>query len=151
MSKTTLLGVIISVLLLCNIGLMWKLWDGKKFGPQGGEGPRLQIISRLDFDTRQIEEYDVLVHQHRSLMRQEEDKIRSLKKSLYQTLIKDFSSRDSLIMLIANEQKEVERINLSHFADIGKLCRPDQQVKYAKLVSDLSELFMHRKPPPPAN
>lgn len=112
-----------------------------------GEGPRMEIIARLNFDDKQVEQYDIHVHQHRSQMNMKEDEIRSLKKALYKTLLSDSSSRDSLIQLIANQQKDVEQINLQHFSDIGKLCRPDQQERYKLLVSDLSELFMHKKPP----
>lgn len=147
MSKLKLFVIISSILLLSNVVLMWQLWKNNK-PDRKGEGPRLEIIARLKFDEKQVRNYDVLVNQHRSLMRQKEKEIRSLKKSLYQTLSVDTGSRDSLIQLITNQQKEVERINLSHFADIGTLCRPEQQADYQKLVSDLSELFTHKRPPP---
>lgn len=127
---------------------MWQLWKGNK-PREAGEGPRLEIIARLNMDEKQVKQYDILVQEHRSLMRQKEEEIRGLKKSLYQTLLGDTASRDSLIQQIAWQQKEVEHINLGHFADIGKICRPEQGDAYKKLVSDLSELFMHRKPPPP--
>jgi hypothetical protein len=127
---------------------MWQLWKSTK-PRERGEGPRLEIIDRLRLDEKQVKQYDVLVQEHRSMMRQKEEEIRGLKKSLYLTLLGDTASRDSLIQQIAWQQKEVEHINLSHFADIGKICRPEQQASYKKLVSDLSELFMHRKPPPP--
>lgn len=148
MSKVKLLVLVCSILLFSNVVLMWQLWKHNK-PERRGEGPRREIIARLKFDEKQVLQYDVLVSQHRSLMRQKEEEIRSLKKSLYQTLSGDTSSRDSLIQLIANQQKAVEQINLSHFADIGTLCRPEQQADYQKLVSDLSELFMHKGPPPP--
>ncbi len=127
---------------------MWQLWECNK-PRERGEGPRLEIISRLKLDEKQVKQYDVLVQEHRSQMRQKEEEIRELKKSLYQTLLGDTTSRYSLIQQIAEQQKEVENINLRHFADIGKICRLEQQASYKKLVSDLSELFMHRKPPPP--
>ncbi len=146
MSKLKLLSLVCIILLLCNLVLAWQLFThqpGKK-----GEGPRMEIIERLRFDQNQVEQYDILVHQHRSQMNEQEAAIRKLKKALYQTLLTDSSSRDSLIRLIAEQQKTVEQINLQHFADIGRLCRPDQQDRYRLLVDDLSELFMHKKPPP---
>ncbi|MES2479844.1 MAG: hypothetical protein V4561_12215 [Bacteroidota bacterium] len=148
MSKIKLLIIICTILLLSNVLLMWQLWERNK-PRERGEGPRLEIISRLKLDEKQVKQYDVLVQEHRSQMRQKEEEIRELKKSLYQTLLGDTTSRYSLIQQIAEQQKEVENINLRHFADIGKVCRLEQQVSYKKLVSDLSELFMHRKPPPP--
>lgn len=148
MTKVKLFVIISTILLLSNILLMWQLWKNSK-PERRGEGPRREIITRLNLDEKQVMQYNVLVNEHRSLMRQKEEEIRSLKKSLYQTLSGDTSSRDSLIQLIANQQKEVEQINLSHFADIGTLCRPEQRADYQKLVSDLSELFMHKGPPPP--
>lgn len=148
MSKLKLLGIITVVLFLCNVTLMWQVWKGNKMPERRGEGPRLEIIARLRLDDAQIKEYDILVGEHRSMMRQKEEEIRILKKAVYLTLISDSSSRDSLIQCIANQQKEVEHINLDHFADIGKLCHLDQKEDYNKLVADLSELFMHKKPPP---
>ena len=147
MSKLRLLVVVCIILLLSNVLLMWQLWESNK-PRERGEGPRLEIIARLRLDEKQVKQYDFLVQEHRSLMRQKEGEIRELKKVLYQTLLGDSTSRDSLIQQIAGQQKEVENINLRHFADIGKICRPEQQASYKTLVSDLSELFMHRKLPP---
>lgn len=146
MSKIKLLSLVSLFLLLCNVMLIWQMFNNKP--GKRGEGPRMEIIARLNFDDKQVEQYDILVHHHRSQMNMKEDEIRSLKKALYQTLLKDSASRDSLIQRLAEQQKEVEHINLSHFSDIGKLCHPDQQDRYKQLVGDLSELFMHKKPPP---
>lgn len=147
MTKVKLLIIVNIILLLSNVLLMWLVWERGK-PEKKGEGPRREIIARLMFDKEQERQYDVLVSQHRSLIHQKEEEIRYLKKSLYQTLVNDTGSRDSLIQIIANQQKEVEYINLSHFTDIGVLCRPEQQAAYKKLVSDLSTLFMHKGPPP---
>ncbi|MFA6150574.1 MAG: hypothetical protein WC716_04575 [Chitinophagaceae bacterium] len=146
MSKIKLLSLIALILLLCNLVLIWQMFNNES--GKRGEGPRMEIIARLNFDDKQVEQYDILVHQHHSQINMKEDEIRSLKKALYQTLLSDSSSRDSLILLIADQQKDVEHINLQHFADIGRLCRPDQKDRYKVLVGDLSELFMHKKPPP---
>lgn len=146
MSKIKLLSLVSLFLLLCNVMLIWQIFNNKP--GKRGEGPRMEIIARLNFDDKQVQQYDVLVHQHRSQMNMKEDEIRSLKKALYQTLLRDSASRDSLIQRLADQQKTVEQINLDHFSDIGKLCRPDQQARYKLLVDDLSELFMHKRPPP---
>lgn len=145
MSKIKLLSFVSLFLLLCNVMLIWQIFNNKP--GKRGEGPRREIIARLNFDDKQVQQYDILVNQHRSQMKMKEDEIRSLKKALYQTLLSDSSSRDSLILLIADQQKAVEHINLEHFSHIGKLCRPDQQNRYKLLVDDLSELFMHKKHP----
>jgi periplasmic protein CpxP/Spy len=154
MSKVTLLSAVAVILLLCNIGLMGLYWK-KSNGTPGGEkdgGPRKEIIHRLNFNREQVIQYDEMIRAHRSLMHQKDEQMRLLKKALYNTLNGGEAietSQDSIIARIGETQQEIEHINLAHFADIGSLCRPDQQSSYKALVSDLSSLFMHRRPPPP--
>lgn len=149
MSKVNILGIAVALLFICNVALLCQQRNGNN--PQHrGEGPRKEIIERLKLDEKQVEEYDVLVHEHRQQIREKEEEMRQLKKALYQTLLTDSSQRATIIITIGREQQAVEKINLQHFADIGQLCRPEQQADYKALVADLSDLFMHKKPPPPS-
>lgn len=148
MSKTKLLSIVIVLLLTCNLVLLCQQWQNNK-ETQKGEGPRKEIIARLNLDEGQIQQYNVLIQQHRHKIREKEEEIRQLKKALYQTLIHEGSKRDSILGSLSEEQRAVELINLQHFEEIGRLCRPEQQGDYRALVTDLSDLFMHKKPPPP--
>lgn len=147
MSKIKLLTIAIVLLLLCNIMLLWQ--NNKEH--QKGEGPRQEIITQLNLDEQQITKYDFLIKQHRHQIHKKEEEIRQLKKALYQSLVDSSLKRDSLLESISEQQRAVELINLQHFEEIGRLCRPEQQANYKALVQDLSDLFMHKKPPPPSH
>jgi Spy/CpxP family protein refolding chaperone len=149
MSKVKILSITVALLFICNVALLWQQWQGNK--PQHrGEGPRREIIARLKLDDKQVMKYDVLVNEHRHQMREKEEEMRQLKKALYQTLLSDNNQRAAIIQAIGQQQQLVEEINLQHFEDIGQLCQPEQQADYIALVADLSDLFMHKRPPPPA-
>lgn len=148
MSRQKLSILIIGTLLLCNITLMWQVWHTDILSREHsrGEGPRCEIIERLKFDKQQVQQYDVLIQEHRTQMRQKEEEISSLKTLLYQTLTDSSLSKDSLILLIARQQTEVEYINLKHFKNIGTICHPDQKKDYNELVMHLAQLFIPPKP-----
>lgn len=147
MNKTKVLIITVVLMFLSNLFLMYWVWNGNHRPPHKEEGPRNEIIERLQLDAEQVKKYDVLIQDHRHQIRTKDEEIGLLKKELYSTLNSNNANRDSLIELLANKQKEVENINLKHFEAIGTLCRPEQQSAYKDLVLSLSELFAHKRRP----
>lgn len=154
MSKIKLLSIVTVLMLLCNIVLMYAIWDEKKRqhhppGIAGEEGPRNEIIERLKFDDAQVKQYDAYIREHRVAMNRLDEKMHLLKKELYTTLLSNnvTTKQDSLINLIANTQQEAEHVNLNHFQKIGSICTPAQKPAFEALVNELSDLFMPKRKP----
>ncbi len=153
MEKQKLITISVIALLLLNIGTLGFLFvSGPKQGhrppPHGRPEPREIIIEKLHFDEQQIEAYELLIREHRKQIDAVDEKIRDTKNSLYALLnSNDSSSKDSLIIALGNYQKEIETTHFNHFADIKKLCKPDQMDDFEELTKELSRLFS--KPPRP--
>lgn len=153
MEKQKLITISVIALLLLNIGTLGFLFvSGPKQGhrppPHGRPEPREIIIEKLHFDEQQIEAYELLIREHHKQIDAVDEKIRDTKNSLYALLnSNDSSSKDSLIIALGNYQKEIEAIHFDHFADIKKLCKPNQKYDFEELTEELSRLFS--KPPRP--
>ncbi|WP_344822692.1 hypothetical protein [Rurimicrobium arvi] len=98
-------------------------------------------------DEAQVDQYEALIRQHRSAVIAIDKETAGLKRTLYQSLLVP-ANRDSLINLIGEQQKNIERVNLAHFEDIKALCRPEQQERFTQLVQELDQLFNHPHHPP---
>jgi len=144
MKNLKYLQLIIILLVISNILLVLFIFLRK---PPRPEGPKNIIIERLHFDQRQIDEYELLIDQHRKDIQRNEEEMMTLKSALYKTLLNENAvEKDSLIQLIGKKQEEAEMINYNHFADIKKICKSDQQKHFKALVHDLGRLFSHKKP-----
>lgn len=153
MQKTTLISVVAVGLLVSNLALVAHVLRSNNRPPhpphpshQPG-GPKNLIIERLHFDEQQVAAYQQLIDQHRAAIRAGDKRILQLKTELYTSLSApaDNVPTDSLAVAIANEQRHMEQVHYHHFADIKKLCRPDQLKYFNELAPELAQLF---GPPP---
>jgi len=159
MSKIKLLTIAVIGLFLLNIGMITFMLFGNPIRPGLGrpplqrEAPREAIIQMLHFDKEQSDQYKELIDQHQALIRDLDDKIAETKNELYQTLsTENITIKDSLQIVLADLQKQVESVHYAHFMDIKKICRPDQLNDFNKLTKELSRLFSRNarnNPPPP--
>ncbi len=156
MSKIKLLSIAVIGLLLTNAGIVGFLLLKKPPVPIEGmppgkrEGPRKIIIERLHFDKAQVAEYELLIKEHRKLVRELKDSISDTKNTLYQSLTTDnFNGKDSLTGLLSMLQKRIESVHYDHFAQIKKLCKPEQMEAFNKLTNDLAYYFTTERKAPP--
>ena len=142
MNKVTILSGAVLLLVLVNIGLCFFFFKQPK-SPEHPDGPRNEIIARLQFDEQQISAYDTLITAHRSSIGKKHEEILQAKKNLYQTLPanNDSSVTDSLIRQISSIQQQIEYIHWHHFKEIQKLCKADQKPKFDDLCLEIAELF----------
>lgn len=150
MNRTKLLTAAVTGLLLINIATLGVLVFRRPHHPpqenpaQPGEGPKRAIIERLHFDTQQQKEYQVLIDDHQQKMRALNEMTRSLHDKLFMLLKADQADRvkaDSLIQLIADNQKATEQLNFDHFTKIKGLCRGKQVNGFNAMAEDLGMLF----------
>ena len=152
MNKVKLLIIVIISLLILNIVALTFIFTRKSpmQGPTG-EGPKQIIIDRLHFDESQQKKYSELVEDHRAKSRELNKNSRDLHNKLYELLKENLINKmeaDSLILVIANNQKAIDNLNLDHFQKIKSICNTNQMELYNKLVDDLTHLF---SPTPPKN
>jgi hypothetical protein len=156
MEKTKLLTITVIGLLLLNLGTLSFLFlNGKnhKLPHEGGRPqPKEIIIEKLHLDAAQQKEYVKLIQWHRSEIRELDDNIRQAKNELYMQLSQaevNVKAKDSLIILINSNQKQIEETHFKHFEDIKKLCHKDQLEDFNELTEELSRIFTPNKPPRP--
>ena len=148
MEKSKFLTLLVIALLLLNLGLLAYLFLGNS-KPQHKEkemrpNPREIVIRKLNFSDKQIESYKVLIKDHRAKISFAEKRNMELKNHLYQFLLKtseNKSTTDSIINLLAENQKLIETTHFNHFADIKKLCEPSQLKAFEELATELSQIF----------
>ncbi|HEX8516106.1 MAG TPA: periplasmic heavy metal sensor [Bacteroidia bacterium] len=153
MSRTRLLTLAIVVLVLLNLGTLGTIFYQGMIHhklPPPGEGPKMIIIERLQFDEVQQKQYEVLIDDHRKQTRELHEDSRKLHKELYSLLSEepaDHSKKDSFILRIAGNQKALDNLNFDHFQQIRELCKPEQIPAFNDLAEDLAELFGPKGPP----
>ncbi len=166
MSKLKLLSIAVISLLLINIAIVGYLFFLKPpFPPNGrppmcqyggppmkNEGPKKMIIERLHFYKEQVASYEMLIEAHKASLNSLNDSIKIAKNNLYQSLQNEnFTGKDSLINLLGSLQKQIEILHFEHFAQLRKLCKPEQLKNFNELTVELAQFFTPDKkgPPPP--
>jgi periplasmic protein CpxP/Spy len=161
MSKIKLLTIAVIGLLAVNIGVVGFLLMRKPPMPPEGslavkrEGPKKIIIERLHFDKDQVAAYETIIIEHQKSVKDLKDIISNTKNNLYQSLkTETFAGKDSLINLLSDLQKRIESVHYDHFAQIRKICKPEQMEAFNNLTNELAFYFTTEKkapPPPPGN
>lgn len=164
MSKTKLLSIAVIGLLVINIAIVGFLLlkkppirpegrppmgqDGRP--PMQDEGPKKIIAERLHLDKEQVAAFEKLIIAHQGSVNALDDSMRNAKNDLYLSLQSEtFAGKDSLVNLLGALQKKIELIHYEHFADIKKICKPDQLGDFEKLTNELSGFFSADKNNPP--
>jgi protein CpxP len=152
MDKIKVLTFAVIALLLLNFATLgFLLLTGPKHNsrPPHRE-PKEIIINQLHLDATQQKAYQKLIDGHRETIDSLDHQIRGTKNKLYlqlkQTTV-DVKTKDSLIEILASNQKKIEETHFKHFQDIKKLCTPEQMNRFDDLTEELSRIF-GRKPKP---
>ena len=159
MERTKLLTFAVIGLLLLNLltisFLVLKsnplLRPDQPFKQPGGEGPARLIIDRLHFDEQQQQQYLEMARQHHDQTERLNVKSVQLFQDYYSLLTAaklDSAKANLLSRQIADIQRQIARLNFTHFQAIKSLCRPNQQVYFTQLVGDLARLFGRQQQPP---
>lgn len=154
MNKIKLLTYSVFALLLVNIiSLVFVIQSNKRNDwrhPNERPRPDQIIIKKLHFDEQQKEDYQKLIHWHRSKINGFDAQIRETKQELYLQLLKsntDERVKDSLVNNLTDFQKQIEMTHFKHFQDIKNICRPNQMQDFNELTEELALIF-NRGPKP---
>lgn len=154
MNKIKLLTGSTIVLLVVNLALVGFIVFGKPPRPGDPDARKREIIEKLGFDDSQVHEYERIIEDHRSAMRDNNQRMRALKNELYTTLNNGAPDRvkDSLILAISFAHISIEQTNYNHFKNIKKICKPEQMKKFEELTDELATFFAPPRPQhPPRN
>lgn len=144
MNNTTKL-VILFLVLSNAIALGFLFFDNKTHSQP--PKPMEVIVEKLQFDENQQQEFTKLVRVHRKDVKSIHQSIVRLKNDMYQGLKKEIPVvNDSLLTLVANSVKELERIHYEHFMDIKNLCDSSQRTNFNELANNLGFLFQPQSP-----
>jgi periplasmic protein CpxP/Spy len=151
MSKIKLLSIAVIGLLILNLCIVSFLFLRKPLRPHDRSngrppfehgGPRNEIIEGLRFDSVQVRKYEILIDEHQESIKALNDSVRNVKSMLYQTLnAENNTAKDSLIEKLGSLQISIERTHYEHFAEIKKLCKPDQLSDFEALTKRLAGFF----------
>ena len=136
MNKQRFYIIIIGVLILINLILMWLFFNQNNSSKKGG--PRDLIIEVLHFDYEQIREYDLLIKDHRVLMRKGKSELYNFRKSYF------LSDSDSALSLLSNSYSNLENINKNHINEIMEICTASQKEIFRIIIKE-NTLFNERK------
>lgn len=128
MSTKRLYIVIIVMLVLLNIFSFFINYSKSNDVSKGG--PRNIIIERLSLDGKQIENYDVLISDHRK-------SLKSLRKEIYKLRQSYFLNSDSMLLApLTNSYIELEKINKEHIDDLIEICTDSQRMEFKAFIKE---------------
>ena len=151
-SKLTLLLIIGLVILnLTTLGFIYFNSPSKRNHPpmdQRRMNPKEMIVTKLHFDENQKKEFEKLITWHHETIQKLDEESRNAKIALYSLLAEqniDATKKDSLINVIATNQKAIEETHFKHFEDIKKLCKENQLEDFNNLSKELARIFAPNK------
>ncbi|GIZ08848.1 Spy/CpxP family protein refolding chaperone [Flavobacterium sp. UMI-01] len=150
MNKIKVLTIAVIALVMLNLSMIvfFMVIKPKEFRDRRN-GPRKLIIEKLHFDAQQQAQFEVLVDNHIHKVKSFDKQIQQTKESLYAQLSLpkvDIRTKDSLINVLADLQKQIETARFNHFKKIRKICNtPEQKEDFKELTVELSKMFSHRR------
>jgi periplasmic protein CpxP/Spy len=151
MTKDNFYRIVITMLLLINIGTLAFLWTDRKdkailqrhhMGPPHVDE---MIIERLKLDDKQIGQFEGLKHEHHSRMVDIQRQSGSLHKDLFRLLKTDHVDtiyRDSILHKLQLLDTEKELATFDHFQKLRGILAPGQQSNFDDFVEELSRRLL---------
>ncbi len=112
--------------------------------------PKEVVVEKLHFDKEQIKKYDILIQSEQKTVDSIDYSMKNAHNQLYKLLSKktiDEKVKDSLLLIIAQNQKRIETCHFKHFQDIKNLCNSNQIEDFNEMSSELARIFSKNKPP----
>lgn len=143
----------VMALLVLNLLVVAGFWvssfqgNGEMGGRNGrGEGPKKEIIERLQFEDWQVEKYEGLIALHRKAVGGRERKINALRQTLFEGVGSGMDSTETMQICkeIGSLQAEIHQIHVAHFKQMKGLCEGRQVKAFEEMVVEFNEMFGHR-------
>jgi predicted Holliday junction resolvase-like endonuclease len=144
--KSKLLPAILVILIVLNGVLIFMLI---KKPHQNREHPpqRTFLTEQLQFSKNQKEVFENLDETHRETMMDLDEKIRKQKDILFNSFGDDAVNTDSLILKNGDLQIKKEKEVFRFFKSVRKICTPEQQEKFDKIIDKALKGAGGERPP----
>ncbi|MDP5122141.1 MAG: Spy/CpxP family protein refolding chaperone [Spirosomaceae bacterium] len=138
---------VIGGLMLLNIALLTFIWIKKP----NHEPPEF-LKEKLGFSEIQKEQFETLKGQHQVQMQGIKVEMERLRDKLYgnfSTVNFTDSQVQELTNQIGEKKAEGDFLTYEHFQEVRKICTPEQQREFDKLISEIVRGIDSQMPPPP--
>lgn len=136
MKKQTILYILLIVLFLSNVFFIFHYVG--RFGHKDHK-PRFSMVEELNFNQEQQEAYNVMKSTHFEKMKSYSKRISELKEEIYSDKGENEVSEvflDSVIDLIAIEEKNKDLEMYKHFREVRAICNDKQKEQLSKIIND---------------
>ena len=157
--RNKILSGLVILLLIANVATIVFFWTGmRKSQSPPPQRTAEYVIKELSLNDSQQKQYETMITQHRKQTKQIREQIRDSKDSLFDLLsnpnIND-SSKHYMAAKISSLNQQLELLTFEHFKLVRKICNPDQQQKFDKIIKDVLRMMAapapheNRPPGPP--
>jgi Spy/CpxP family protein refolding chaperone len=166
MKQTTYLGIVITALVLLNVGTLAFVLFSKPSEPPppfplppGAGHPQFDrmIVETLQLNYAQRQQFEMMKQEHHESMMKLDREYNEMLKD-YLGLLKnvpvDQTTKDSLERKLSQIQVQKASITLDHFTKLRAICTPEQQSRFDSLIPELTRVIappQNMPPPPPRN
>jgi hypothetical protein len=155
-SKNKLLTWLVVILLLANTASIAVFWLGKEKQPtmQPERGtPAEFLIRELKLDTKQQAQLEILRAQHRDAAVVLRQQLRVAKEAMFDLVKQENNINDSMQLRAAKTVSEVteklDLLALNHFIKVRAICTSEQQLKFDKIIGEVTDMIGKAGEPPP--
>lgn len=155
-TKNKVLTWLVLLLLVANAASITVFWLGKEkqSAPQQQRGtPAEFLISELNLDIKQQAQLEILRAAHKSaavILRQQ---LRVAKEDLFALVKQENNINDSVQLRAAKSVSEVteklDLLALNHFIKVRALCTAEQQLKFDKIIGEVTDMIGKAGEAPP--
>ncbi len=151
-TKNKFLTGLVILLLVANAATITMFWLNRKpkQPPMMKGTPKEFLVKELELDTKQQQQLETLVNDHRRTAEQLREKTKEAKEQLFD-LLKQPGTTDSTKQAAAKAvsviTEELDLLTLNHFQKVRELCNADQQKKFDKIINDVVRMMAQPRPP----
>lgn len=132
------------ILIILNLALIFFLVAGPLRKPprMDREGnPGNYLTEKLKFTEQQKTEFDKLREAHHDSVKSLKERGKELREKFYDGLKSNTENKitDSLSLMIAENQKQIELVTYQHFKDVKQLCTDEQKTIFNNIIQDVIE------------
>jgi len=146
-SKPSWLPIAVVVLAVVNLVTLGLLWFGRH-NPPPRRDARQFLVTELQLDAVQVRRFDSLRRVHFAEVDTLHEEMHRLKDALFARL--PLAAGGSAVAdSIGSVQARIERSTFNHFAELRRLCNPQQQQSFDRVIKDVLRGMGPEGGPPP--
>ncbi len=158
MDKTRILIIAVIALFLLNFSTLGYLLCSKPGMSPFHDGPpkrpdaRDFIIKELGMNEQQVKDYEKLIQEHSSQMKEIDESMKKSKDEFWNELPKGGADSSKINMLadnIAKNEKQRDISTFRHFEKVRALLDESQKKKFDEIIKDVLRMMGPKPPPPP--